>query len=196
MEGRGFFTVGRLHVVPMITVPFFQPGQLNYRGDFLALRSQFEMLSTEQKSTIRWITMAIPGIQMQQENVCCKVTTLVVGIVCIIPFCVMCCNCYKVDTEPLFNMNDIDYMGIAQIIRECRSLKTIKLYVQDNFITPAKTKIIEDALQGISLTTFTFENCVMGLNITNEYDDFDALFAALKENKTVPALFCGPINSL
>jgi hypothetical protein len=98
----------------------------------------------------------------------------------------MCCNCFKASTEALFNLTEADYQGIAQIIRESRSAQNIKIYLQDNYITPAKTKIIEDALQGLPLARFTMQNCAMGLNLVqDEYDNFDALFATLKDNKTV-----------
>lgn len=103
--------------MPQITLPFFTPGQLNYRGSAAGLLAQFNQLTVEQRNSIQNITLALPGNQVQEEAVCCKVTTMVLGGILIFPLCIMCCNCYKASTEPLFSMAISDYEGVAQVIR-------------------------------------------------------------------------------
>lgn len=63
--GGGFGGVRRVYAVPMVPSPFFAPGQLNFRGNIMTLRQQFEQLSMEQRNSILSVTIAIPGTQVQ-----------------------------------------------------------------------------------------------------------------------------------
>lgn len=65
-------------------------------------------------------------------------------------------------------MADQEYETLANIFKQLPNLISIKMFIQDNYIHPAKAKFIEDAVLALPVQRFTFSNCVLGLDVMND----------------------------
>lgn len=58
---------------------------------------------------------------------------------------------------------------LGGVLQQCQSVQTVKIFVQDNFLTQQKTQLLEGFLTALPmLGAFTFSNCVLGINLQNQ----------------------------
>lgn len=111
---------GKVYTLPTPPGPFYSPGRLCYRGTVENLQAQFSAISMQDQSTIREVTLCLTGTIAQQEGKCCKAMTCLAGMLCIFPFFLNCCDCYKRQVEKLYSINEQEYRMIGGILQQCR----------------------------------------------------------------------------
>lgn len=89
------------------------------------------------------------------------------GVLCLFPFFLMCCDCYQKQTERIYSLELADYETIANALRQFPYLQSVKIFVQDNLLTPQKSNMIESGLPP-SVHTFVFNNSCMAFDVNND----------------------------
>lgn len=154
------------YVLPVLNAPFFVPGKISFSGVAVNLRNQLATLGMDQRNSVREVVLCIQGTLVQEEKTCCKALTVMAGIMCVIPFLFMCCDCYERNTERIWTVPLTDYEIIADVLRQFPYLQSVKLFIQDNHMTPQKSNVLESGLCP-SVFSFVFNNCCIAFDIDN-----------------------------
>lgn len=111
--GGASIFASRVFALPVPPGPFYAPGRISYHGTIENLRNQFSTIPPQDYSTIREITLCLAGRVAQEEGRCCKALVCLAGMMCLFPYFLNCCDCYRRQVEKLYVITLEEYQMLG-----------------------------------------------------------------------------------
>lgn len=132
-----------------------------YSGNPMGLQTRIESFSQTELASIKQANIVCNGLEIKSYDICCMITTIVLGSILIFPLFFMCCEWWKKKVHPAYEIPIQTYKTLAKLI-SLPALKTMNLNLRDNKLNAAKSQILYDALsRAESLKGFTLFNTAM-----------------------------------
>jgi hypothetical protein len=105
------------------------------------------------------------GEETKPGNAHCLILTFILGVLCIFPFLLFCCQWWKRAVSQVFRIEETTYRELAQLT-ESPKLQSVQITVYDNYLTHKKINILSKALS---------RSTAVSLRFCNEAGAFDML---------------------